>query len=585
MCLRPISLINPARKISLVGGQRYRLEVPCGQCAECKKATQDEYSFRSYYQSKYTYDLGGYVYFDTLTYDNANLPHISDFVPELKGSLVDYSCFNLDDYRMFFVRLRRMLEYHGFNVKDNLKYFLTSEYGTSDEGTHRPHYHIMFFVTDPSLDPLDLSRYVNKCWQKGRTDGIDYHPATYVMNHVFGKNYSTDEVHMRMVANYVSKYVTKDSSFQQTIDNRISIVMHRLHDDEWYESDRGKEFVKKLKRQMCQFHRQSQGFGIAALLPQYCNFDEVFETGMMTMEDSKSIKKHIPIPGYYSRKLFYDLIKDFDGHARWELNELGLKFKYVHLMKSFDIMTVRFEDWYKNLRIYCLQSFDFVEECDDNGKIVKRHPSSDEVDKYYNDIKNRVDEIMKDRTWKDYVYYLLCYKGRIKTPEQVRRESKGIYRVDDMYTIVYRGFTKIDDIPQDKIIYNYAHCCYKKKFGDKFVTDKDLGDKYSGFDYHAQSFTNWADNMVGIYGFKPSLLRTKFNPFTRIHRFGSMKSVDRFEQEFVINDKSDSRFHDFDELFTLYSRSMYYYNIRKQQAFDCKEGVKKRLKRFMKKSI
>ena len=229
MCLKPVKIHNRSLTIGQNDWTQYELTVPCGQCAECKKLIRDQWYLRSYWQAKYTFDQNGYVLFDTLTYDDSHLPHLSDHMPSFKNSIMDFPCFSHEDIRGFFKRLRGNLEYAGFNPKDNLKYFLCSEYGTSEHCTNRPHYHILLFVTDPNLSPEDLSIHIDKAWQKGRTDGVPYRGLSYVINrNVFGPRYNDDIPHMQAVCGYVMKYVTKDSDFQSRIQYRLNVVMDRL---------------------------------------------------------------------------------------------------------------------------------------------------------------------------------------------------------------------------------------------------------------------------------------------------------------------------------------------------------------------
>ena len=80
MCLNPLSIRNPTKAIVNNGGQALRLSVPCGHCAQCKQAKRNEWFIRTHYEIKRTHASGGYVYFDTLTYDDANLPKLSNFI-------------------------------------------------------------------------------------------------------------------------------------------------------------------------------------------------------------------------------------------------------------------------------------------------------------------------------------------------------------------------------------------------------------------------------------------------------------------------------------------------------------------------
>lgn len=117
MCLSPIQIYNRSEKISY-RGQSLIYTVPCGKCSECKKSKSSEYSLRSYIEYKDTISKGGYVYFDTLTYSDKYLPK-------------DYGIahFSRKDITLCLKELRVYLTRAGFTVKDNIKYFLTSEYG------------------------------------------------------------------------------------------------------------------------------------------------------------------------------------------------------------------------------------------------------------------------------------------------------------------------------------------------------------------------------------------------------------------------------------------------------------------------
>ena len=183
MCLNQRYIRTQSKNLSLNGGQSYVQVQKCGHCAECIAEKRDEWYFRAWYETQSCIAAGGYVLFDTLTYAPEHVPHISDFIDFDKLRInatrakYDYMCFSKDDIALFFKRLRQQLKRDGFKSSDCIKYFLTSEYGTSDEGTHRPHYHFLCFVYDPRLNPLTLSNYIDKCWQLGRTDGIPYKSA------------------------------------------------------------------------------------------------------------------------------------------------------------------------------------------------------------------------------------------------------------------------------------------------------------------------------------------------------------------------------------------------------------------------
>lgn len=129
--------------------------------------------------------------------------------------------------------LRKRLRRRKFDVVNNLSYYFVTEYGTADTysdpsgrlhyGTHRPHYHVLFYVTDPRLTPVVLSDIIADVWKYGRTDGIRYHDRTYFNHNVFWKTCGDNR--MRGLTMYLAKYITKDSDFQKVLDKRSAIII------------------------------------------------------------------------------------------------------------------------------------------------------------------------------------------------------------------------------------------------------------------------------------------------------------------------------------------------------------------------
>lgn len=337
MCLNPLRVRNPTSKYTHTGGQKMLMDVPCNNCAECKKAKRLEYRFRTFYQVQETISNGGYVYFDTLTYRPADVPHISRFV-DVKGlGIKDYMCFDRNDLTNFLKLLRRMISYH-YGNKVTFKYFLTSEYGTDENYTHRPHYHILFFVNSLRLHPYDLSFHVSKCWRFGRTDGIVFHPRNYVASHVYGVDLGQkDASNFMHVCNYVSKYVTKDSTYQTYIDKRLLLLKDKISED---------DFIV-LKRSVQMFHLQSQGFGLSYIQNlDTTEIEEIINTGVCRLQDKDKIVVHIPLPTYYKRKLFFELHKNPDKTYSWYPNDLGIKYILHSLDRQYKNTLNKAEDIY-----------------------------------------------------------------------------------------------------------------------------------------------------------------------------------------------------------------------------------------------
>lgn len=364
MCLTPIQIRNPTRRIDMRGGQPLLLNVPCGHCAECKKNKRLEWRFRSYYHAKHCIDNGGFVYFDTLTYRPECVPRLSRFLDLSQYNIDDFMCFDSSDWKNFLKNMRRQLDYH--YKGSHFTYFITSEYGTDERYTHRPHYHILFFVFGP-ISPLDFSSLVAKCWHFGRTDGLPYQPTGYVLEHVFraGSDYLK-------VCNYVAKYVTKDSTFQTSINNRLTILEKKLDEDTY----------KTLKRNIDMFHRQSQGYGhyfLDTLDVRLRNL--INKYGIVIIEDDKSVVAKLPLPLYYRRKLFYKCIKNNDKYLWIPTNE-GVDYLRNRLISNVNYVANSYYNIYLNL-------------------------SQDE--------QSQVDSLLNGRTLFDFSTYLLLYRGRLRS--------------------------------------------------------------------------------------------------------------------------------------------------------------------------
>ena len=376
MCLSPITIRNPTENIYHRGSQQLSLQVPCNKCAECVKAKRNEWYFRTFQQVTETLNKGGYILFDTLTYREDSLPHLSDFVDIKQYNLSDCSCFNHTHFKLFLKNLRRQLKYHYGN--NEFKYFLTSEYGVDDRYTHRPHYHILFFVTN-GVHPLTFSKLVSKCWRYGRTDGIDYQPLSYVSQHIYGYNVgfgiNTSSDALVGVCMYVSKYITKSSKFQKTIYKRLNVIRCFVDDEEF----------KTLERNISMFHRQSRGFGAYYLTTLDNDHLTLAIDGKCRLLDPKKVVREYPLPMYYKRKLFYVNCKREDGRRFWQMNDFGKSIYIESKLKQISTVVTEHSD------------------------IIVNNPT----------ILPRVENFLSGRTLREYAIYLLFYKGRMRCSDSL----------------------------------------------------------------------------------------------------------------------------------------------------------------------
>lgn len=380
MCLRPIKIKNPTETISRLGGQPLYINVPCGKCAQCMKKKRLEWHFRCYQHAKSVTSKGGYIYFDTLTYNEDNIPHLSNYIDISNYDLVDFTCFDNTHWKNFLKNLRRQLDYHYNGCK--FTYFLTSEYGTDPRYTHRPHYHVLFFIEDRTkITPVEFSELVSKCWNYGRTDGLPYQDTNYIMEHTYGYE-DCDIATLLKVCNYVSKYVTKDSSFQSVIDKRKEIISKYINDD---------EKLKELFRSIDMFSRVSKGFGLgylSSLTPIEKN--AIYKHGIVTMSDVEKVRLTLKLPQYYERKLFYKCLKDADKKVYWHLNQQGIEYKMNRMIDSIHYLTQQYQTILAN-HTYALPL---------------------------------VNKILQNRTLEDFAIYNLFYNGRCRDLENTFHVAK-----------------------------------------------------------------------------------------------------------------------------------------------------------------
>lgn len=437
MCLSPINIYNPSKYISLKHADAFTLSVACGSCAECQEVKHDEWYFRTNYECIDTFKNGGYVLFDTLTYRNEDLPHITDFYPDIPRHM-DYPCFNRDHIRKFMVRLRRRLSYLGY---PSIRYFLTSEYGVDPQFTHRPHYHVLFFVPK-EIPPIELSNLIHESWQHGRTDGVYEYGANYVLSE---RVFTDMAAHGMQLANYVSKYVMKDSAFDANIRYRLGSItsyyysLDRCMDDYGYELE-SRSFYNKLKNIVCQFHLQSKGFGMGYFDSPMYDLETIMQTGMIKMLVPKlSIYKHIPLPMYYFRHLFMDLVK-VNGKRTWILHELGKKYRCMAKERNV-------ENYAKHV-----------------GLLVQNIPSLNLSDNVY----DRVTRLF-DLDYKMFARYVLFERGRYKDGVLDYANVVDKYRV---------GLTTQNSFD----FFHYGTNNDKFAYGYRFVTSKYLGSDLDGYD-------------------------------------------------------------------------------------------------------
>ena len=376
MCLTPIRIRNRSRHYSSDGMQRRWLMVPCGHCAECIAAKRRQWYMRNYWHCKECYDKDGFVLFDSMTYDDAHLPHLSEFIPSLKGTDLDFPCFDKRDLDNFLTHLRTTLTRRGYQMANNFDYFYSTEYGSDDEyiddrgrhrkATFRPHYHFLFYCRVPNLTPEVLAQQIYDSWAQGRTDCVNetdgLRRGYMYLHNVFSRKYGRkDDVSLRKVSNYVAKYVMKEPEYKAKVDARVREAFSSLLSTdmptvaglmEYLGCESVSELEKKyrdyIESYVRMFHNQSKGFGKYAL-DFKCIRDGIFNDGVVRIPDEHRIVADIPVPLYYVRKLYCHLSDALPGHYEWHWTRKGEKYLAKRAERSIKLAADKYHDAFLNM--------------------------------------------------------------------------------------------------------------------------------------------------------------------------------------------------------------------------------------------
>lgn len=361
MCLNPRHIVNPSSWVDPNSTQALFIDVPCGKCSECLVSYCNEWRNRAYYEALDCLSQGGYILFDTLTYRNGNLPHVSDYVAVPES--LDFPCFSKYDIDHFISFLRRMVNYRGFDAKNKLRYFVACEYGSDIRYTKRPHYHILLFV-NCGIPFYELSKLVSQCWIHGITDGYPYKPMSYVQTHNVFNEVNQSQ---RFCINYVTKYCTKDFSYNNLVQSRLTKLLSYNFDV--YNFVKG--FVK------CS-HWQSKGFGNDAII-KFVGKQKLLEDGKFKVMVKNGLTRLVSIHKSLQRKILYDCFRDVNGSVYFVLNSYG----FVYKKKFFERSVKYLADKFGSFENYD----DCLKEVRDNYLIANRFKSGDVgfvIDNSYN---------------------------------------------------------------------------------------------------------------------------------------------------------------------------------------------------------
>lgn len=234
MCLSPIILRNEQsihfrhsvpvspwhRKYANV--DTATISVPCGKCIECVRLKQN-YLVQRVQLAAIDHDL----YFCTLTYKDSEIHRAT-----ING--YNYRYADIKDFQNLVNRLRRPQS--GF--PRNFKYLAVSEYGSV---THRPHWHIIFFVPrDESIRNLStpgaraarfaeqqrLSKIIQSNWY--RNSGSKRVPVKNFLSSFTSRGPRKPYDFHEVVPNQITRTHTEDVAFY--------VTKYALKIDKWYEA-------------------------------------------------------------------------------------------------------------------------------------------------------------------------------------------------------------------------------------------------------------------------------------------------------------------------------------------------------------
>lgn len=526
MCLNPLKIKNKSKYIDYKNGHHLFYNIPCGKCAECQQDKIDSYMVRSWAQANETFLKGGINYVDCLTYDNAHIHEHSDiegfyvfckkdvqcFIKRLKKRLLDNGYFTT--YEVPYITNNGV---HTFKIKKRvpLKYFCASEFGGQ---FHRPHMHIIFNF-DLSIDPNLFDKFIRDTWYYGIND--KYHKDGSL------KMPEEKVIHSMAAMVYVSKYVIKDDDFviylfsqicnrfldryyndidfQENVKDKLGLYVidfiesrknfsddiddYSLEDVEYIHSivKTCYNLLYEVDDNCCEdkrstsfddispFHLQSNGYGVCLAQKSYIDnngdlhdtemYIRMKEDNMISFKDENNQERHVKIPQYIKRKLWYECYKDFDGTLHWVLNQDGIQHREDMLAKSAQDLADRYQKIVNNLSNYIEDNRDYIT------------------------IYNRIYDLLGSRSFFDFALYKLVYQG-------VMLDDKR--SVPDLYTLYLnkpdmlqdsKDFISVTDGWKDSAIKLFGRLGYVMQYDQfidmlyrKYCVCQDSFDEFSNYD-------------------------------------------------------------------------------------------------------
>ena len=312
MCTSPRKIINRTKSYS-DGNTKYSLMVPCGECEDCRASRADEWWQRIHQEFLDCQAAGGKVLFANFTYNDIHLPyfHYKDYA----GNDRSFSCFRKSDKDRFVKSLRdyfrRFWKIPEKECTYPFKYIFASEYGTSETGTHRPHYHALLFLPSEWVNKFgviesDWKALIRRFWvdsSKSPLGFVRWNPEHSIF------------VNSDFACLYTSKYICKDVGFygNQDVDDFCYDMKRSIYDKKYQQV---KDYLPH--------HWQSLFFGssLENIYGDINNYIAGYNFNLASEREKGTVVTH-KCPMYIEKRMLY--YKDANGDAK--LNDIGRKFK------------------------------------------------------------------------------------------------------------------------------------------------------------------------------------------------------------------------------------------------------------------
>lgn len=278
MCTNPLLIRNKKFQSLDVDTPRAFIQVPCGVCDECLRRRASDLYLRCDFEYRSCLKAGGCGFMCCLTYSD-------DVLPWLEFENIRFMVFNKKDVIDFLKRLRQNLArfyMSNFGIPSpSFKYLITSEFGTDEHSTHRPHYHLIFFFRknishfnfrkcfeDSLVNRKNNKRYFGRIFQCDLLDpskgGIKY-SAKYILKDLYFEN-------QRKLINDIIKFKKDEVNQKFQIIEFPKTLKERLYNASIRKS---KEYLDTLRNNVLRFSHMLQFFlcsndlGLSSILELY----------------------------------------------------------------------------------------------------------------------------------------------------------------------------------------------------------------------------------------------------------------------------------------------------------------------------